>query len=402
MSQNKFEVFLGTYNAAPWIESVIHSLESQDCDPFVVRIIDNASEDNTVSIIQNIFASYSFKNTYDLVKNYKNIGAISSFLDRLDLFDSEWIVMIHQDDVYHENHLSTLHESIEKAKSEVGLIFTAMQRLDANNIEKLSPPTISSKLSKSDRFENFLLSLQITPFNFPASALRKSALKTLETTRHTTAFNDTELLLRMICNFDVEYIPIETMHYRIFEGNAASQTKQDSNDRAIFIGLNELLHSRDFDQILNLADSENNVKRLLTAINSAINIRIANSDLKLIAKNVAAETLIRKLGYLNSSIRNNLVENLISMNMKNESNLATNQEFSHEYSEIPLTKLEKSPYFKDSYADLKSVNVAGNKLINKIPLQVREKFFNLIFSSPVMARVKRPFVKTWRFRNKVE
>ena len=73
MSQNKFEVFLGTYNAAPWIESVIHSLESQDCDPFVVRIIDNASEDDTVSIIQNIFESYSFKNTYYLVKNNKNI-----------------------------------------------------------------------------------------------------------------------------------------------------------------------------------------------------------------------------------------------------------------------------------------------------------------------------------------
>ena len=108
MSKELFEVFLGTFNAEPWIEQVISSLEAQDCAPFKVKIIDNASTDNTIALIEEIFSKSVLKNEYTLLKNKRNIGAISSFLDRLDQFDSEWIVMIHQDDIYHPDHIKTL------------------------------------------------------------------------------------------------------------------------------------------------------------------------------------------------------------------------------------------------------------------------------------------------------
>ncbi len=171
MEKKLFEVFLGTYNAAPWIEQVIHSLESQDCGPFTVNIIDNASSDETVAKIENIFANFQMRNEYRLVKNKKNIGPISTFLDQLELFQAEWIFMVHQDDYYHPDHFSTLISEIEKSPESVGLVFTAMKRIDQNNIEIFNPPTLSSKISDSNRFENFLLALQINPVNFPSCAL---------------------------------------------------------------------------------------------------------------------------------------------------------------------------------------------------------------------------------------
>ena len=100
MSKDLFEVFLGTFNAEPWIEQVISSLEAQDYAPFKVKIIDNASTDNTIALIEEIFSKSVLKNEYTLLKNKRNIGAISSFLDRLDQFYCDWIVMIHQDDIY--------------------------------------------------------------------------------------------------------------------------------------------------------------------------------------------------------------------------------------------------------------------------------------------------------------
>ena len=402
INAGKLEVFLGTYNAAPWIESVIHSLEKQNCDPFVVRIVDNASEDNTIEIIQNIFKNYSLKNNYRIIRNEKNIGAISSFLDRLDLFESEWIAMIHQDDVYHDNHISTLANAINDSKDSVALIFTAMQRVDAINNEKFSPPTISSKLSSKDRFENFLLSLQITPFNFPASALRKSALANLQTTRHTTAFNDSELLLRLACNFDVSYVQSETMHYRVFAGNAASQTKAASNDRAILIGLNEILHSEDFQVIIKLTDSDTKITRLISAINNAVDIRISDSNLRLLAKNIAAEILIRKFGYFSDAVRNNLVQNLNSLNLETEATMAQNQQYTSRFSDISSPNYENLPKFKDEKIESGLENIKYKKLLNRIPLHFREEFFNFVFSSPIMRFAKRPFVKTWRFRKKGE
>ena len=62
MSKELFEVFLGTYNAEPWIEQVISSLEAQDYPAFRVRIFDNASTDNTVAIISNILGYSSDDN----------------------------------------------------------------------------------------------------------------------------------------------------------------------------------------------------------------------------------------------------------------------------------------------------------------------------------------------------
>ena len=66
MSKELFEVFLGTYNAEPWIEQVISSLEAQDCAPFKVKIIDNASTDNTIALIEEIFSKNIFKPNFVL------------------------------------------------------------------------------------------------------------------------------------------------------------------------------------------------------------------------------------------------------------------------------------------------------------------------------------------------
>ena len=69
MGKELFEVFLGTFNAEPWIEQVISSLEAQDHPAFKVRIFDNASTDNTVAMISNILSKTTLKNEYTFFRN---------------------------------------------------------------------------------------------------------------------------------------------------------------------------------------------------------------------------------------------------------------------------------------------------------------------------------------------
>lgn len=400
MSSTNFQVFLGTYNAEPWIKSVIYSLESQDHEPFTVKIIDNASEDNTVQIIEKLFSEYTFRNTYELIKSDKNVGAISSFYERLNLFEAEWIVMIHQDDIYHSDHISTLVDAINTADSEVGIVFSAMKRVDAENNEKLSPPTLASKLLEKDRFGNFLLSLQIFPINFPACAMRKSQLLKSETTRHTTAFNDTELLLRMLCFSDIIYTQKETMHYRVFDGNAASQTSKFANDRAVFIGLNEIFHSTEFKVILELAKTDLQIKNLIHSINQAIDIRINDEFTKKLAKNAVAEILTRHFGYTNELILENLHSSLSNFNLVVESGLAKNQRFISDYSITALNLSTESSFVEDfqSIAVIKTARFV--KFSSVFSLELREKCFNLMFNSKIFVFVRRPFIKVWRRGNK--
>ena len=399
MSKELFEVFLGTYNAEPWIEQVISSLEAQDCAPFRVKIIDNASTDNTIALIEEIFSSNTFKNEYSLLKNKKNIGAISSFLDRLDQFDSDWIVMIHQDDIYHPDHISTLASTIATTNESTGVIFTAMKRIDGEGNVQVSPPTLSSKLSTTDRLENFMLSLQLSPINFPACAIKVSDLLTTNTTRHTTAFNDIEMLLRIMCVSDICYVPSETMHYRVYPGNAAALTSSLANDRAIFVGLVELFHSKEVDQVLSLVKTSSHWGKLIESINQAIEIRINDIEIQNLARNMIAETLVRRYGYRNREITDFLGKSLMTLGLTRESEIAQNLYQDSSYLKTELLPSGGTTKF------MVTEPVSGKKpLISKfndlVPLPVREVFFDGIFRSRLLSRVNRPFVRVWRLRGK--
>jgi glycosyltransferase involved in cell wall biosynthesis len=400
MSEKLFEVFLGTYNAEPWIENVIHSLENQDTEPFSVKIIDNASTDRTVEIVEYIFENYKLKNSYELIRNDANIGAISSFLDRLELFEAEWIFMVHQDDYYHPDHFSTLISEIQHANKEVSVIFTAMQRMDAHDAETISIPTLSSLVSPTNRVENFLLTLQLSPINFPACALRKSVLRETSTAKHTTAFNDVELLLRMMCKNDVKYIPKETMHYRVFPGNAASITSTTANDVAVSVGLIELFHSTECQEILQVIKNNNEQNRLIKSINSAVNIRISNQGIQNQTKVVIGESLIRFFGYSDTEIKDFLVETLNNMGLNREAKTIKNLHSQSSFKRIAKSKQTDSlPNFVNVKQGLSLDK--PNKIISKfnsLSLKRRENMFDQIFTNPFFTLVKRPFVKVWRSR----
>ncbi len=396
MKNKSFTVFLGTYNAEPWIVDIIKSLEEQNCESFSVVIVDNASDDNTVNILENIFKEYSLRNSYQLVKNKKNFGAISSFLDRLTLFESEWILMIHQDDYYHENHIANLANAITTAKEQTGIIFSAMKRIDHNNNVIFNPPTLSSKLSETDRFRNVLLSLQISPINFPACALKKSILEKVDTTRHTTAFNDMELLLRMMCISDVKYLPVETMHYRVYEGNSSNTTTNFSNDRAVLVGLNEFLHSSEFRFLLDTYVSEEKVSDLISALENAIEIRMSDTDLKRVLANLIAEFLIREFGYENEVVNKFLRTALEKFNLPKETKLVDNLQYLNQFEVQELRSQGSNPFSKIDLATFSREKSGINSALDSIPLSTREKIYNSFFTSILLKGSKRPFIKVWR------
>jgi glycosyltransferase involved in cell wall biosynthesis len=399
MDKELFEVFLGTFNAEPWIEQVLSSLEAQDHPAFKIRIFDNASTDNTVAMISNILSKANLKNEYTLYINDKNIGAISSFLDRLDQFDCDWIVMVHQDDYYHPDHISTLASALREESESTGIVFTAMQRIDGQGNVKISPPTLSSKLSKTDRLENFMLSLQLSPINFPACALKKSDLLRVNTSRHTTAFNDIEILLQIMCVADVRYIPKETMHYRVYAGNAASITSSLANDRAIFVGLVELFHSKEVDQVLTLVTSDEQWQKLVESINQAIEIRIQNKEIQDLARNMISESLVRRFGYKNKHFAEFLMNSLYKLGLERETEMVRNLHSHPGYKQVELSKSKTGETLELSPLSIGSTPFVS-RLQNLVSLPTRERFFDAVFRSRLLIGVKRPFVKVWRLRGR--
>jgi glycosyltransferase involved in cell wall biosynthesis len=397
MSEKLFEVFLGTYNAEPWIENVINSLESQTASSFKVNIVDNCSTDKTLEIVKEVISGNNLKNSYSVISNSKNIGAISSFLDQLEIFQSKWILMIHQDDYYHPNHIQTLIDGINSTGDETSVLFTAMNRIDADGNEIFNPPTLAPRIS-SNRLENFAITFQINPVNFPACALNINYLKQIDTTRHTTAFNDTEMLLRLMCISDIEYIPVETMHYRIFPGNASSITKTRANDRATLIGMNEIIHSKEFSNLAKSLNTEKQLTQLVQAIDQAVDIRIADLQLRQIAKSLLSEALIRIFGYKNEVISNFLQGSLLTDDLKAENQVVRNL---LTYSGSSLVEINENSLNGQEKAslDVQFPKPSKNllvRIIGLLPLKYKEKSIEILIRTPVFRFIKRPFIKVWR------
>lgn len=402
MENNLFSVFLGTYNAEPWIHQVIQSLESQDSEPFSVVIIDNDSTDKTVSIIQEILESHSLKNDYRLFKNQKNIGAISSFLDQLDLFDSEWIVMIHQDDHYHSNHISTLEKEMFRCSEETSTIFTGMKLIDQDSNELKVQPSISSRISKTNRLANFLLCLQIQPINFPACALRKNFLIDTQTARHTLAFNDTEMLLRLSCISDFIYIPTETIHYRVHSGNASKLTSSLSNDRAVMVGLNELFHSKEIESIFTRLELDQDFSQLVQALEYGLEIRILDDKFRDITRNLLCETLVRRFGFENIILSKYLELSLQKMNLFVESQLVSNLTTNLKSVELKdtnfsLNSFNRIEFSKDKVRKPKNCFV---RVLNLLPIRIIESLLNFVIRFVPASRINNFFLRAWKFSQK--
>lgn len=98
-------ISIPTYNGSKTISKMLDVLLPQ-CDARVqVLISDNASTDNTKSVIE------SYRSTYPMIKyirNDRNIGPDSNFLQCLELAEGKYTLLLSDDDILMENKLSLI------------------------------------------------------------------------------------------------------------------------------------------------------------------------------------------------------------------------------------------------------------------------------------------------------
>src|SRR3990170_7727880 len=91
-------ICIPTYNSARYLRQCLDSIASQTYKNVEVIISDNASTDDTVSIINEYMNKYGFK----LNINPVNIGACANFNKLISLARGKYIAIYHADDVYEQ------------------------------------------------------------------------------------------------------------------------------------------------------------------------------------------------------------------------------------------------------------------------------------------------------------
>jgi hypothetical protein len=204
-------------------------------------------------------------------------------------------------------------------------------------------------------------------------------------------------LLQIMCVADVRYIPKETMHYRVYAGNAASITSNLANDRAIFVGLVELFHSKEVEQVLTLVTSDEHWRKLIESINQAIDIRIQSKEIQDLARNMISESLVRRFGYTNKHLTEFLASSLTALGLERESTVARNLHLHSGYSRVDFCESTAGVDLPLSQYSIGKTPVAG-RLMNHFSLSARESLFDAVFRSRLLAKSNRPFVRVWRLR----
>lgn len=99
-----FSIIIPTYNRADLIGATLRSVQAQEFTSFEVLVVDDGSKDKTAQVVQPFLADPRFQY---LPKANAERGAARNY--GLSRALGEYVIFLDSDDLFHPNHLGTLH-----------------------------------------------------------------------------------------------------------------------------------------------------------------------------------------------------------------------------------------------------------------------------------------------------
>jgi glycosyltransferase involved in cell wall biosynthesis len=118
----KVSVVMPSHNHGNFIMDALTSVLNQDFADYELVIIDDASKDNSVEIINKFIISHPELRIHFLVHE-KNLGAVATLNKLIQLAEGKYIALINSDDVWLPNKLKLQVEILDH-ESNVGAVFT--------------------------------------------------------------------------------------------------------------------------------------------------------------------------------------------------------------------------------------------------------------------------------------
>ena len=205
-------VYIGIFNGEKYLAEIRSFLQCSYSDDFNLVVVDNASTDMSWIEINHWVNFLSMP--YTLVRNPINLGGGGSFELNKDLLESEWVTFIHQDDKYFPNHLEVLSKAAKFTKPKVIAISTEMGSMDVTGSEKFSTPRPIWLLKDKSPISYFLANLKTHLVPWGSTIFRTKEFLSVDLAWHSTAFPDTEMVLKMSALGDFVNLPVQTMLYR--------------------------------------------------------------------------------------------------------------------------------------------------------------------------------------------
>lgn len=127
-------VALCTHNGAEFIEAQLRSILAQSVLPIQIVISDDASQDETLSVVHGVFGTDDVEAlgiTVTVLNHVKNVGVTSNFERALLACTGDLVALCDQDDIWHPDRLESAQRRFEDA-SELLLLHSDARLVDRN------------------------------------------------------------------------------------------------------------------------------------------------------------------------------------------------------------------------------------------------------------------------------
>ncbi len=226
-------ISIPVYNAEKTIAETVQSILDQTYQNLEIIIVDNASTDSTLKILQK-FKDPRIK----IYKNEKNIGAEKNFSKCVRLANGEYTAIFHADDVY----LSTMVEKqieIFQNNPNIGAVFTMANKINTHG-EIIGETKLPPKLKNKEYYhfnEIFISILEygnflVTPSAMVKSRIYKKMIPFNEEKFGTSA--DLDMWLRILEKYPITVIDEKLMNYRISYQQGSYQLRRTRTEQADF------------------------------------------------------------------------------------------------------------------------------------------------------------------------
>jgi glycosyltransferase involved in cell wall biosynthesis len=202
-----------TYNGAEYINEAVNSVLNQSFGDFELIIVDDASRDNTLDIL-NKYKDPRIR----LFRNKKRVGQIMNYNLSISHSRAKYIKPFHQDDILDKESL-LLNTQIMDSKPEIGLVVSQACIVDSNS-EKVSLRPVTFKpgiIEKRAILNKFFFNLNYNFIGEPSTVmLRKIALQEMGYfDERIPSSNDIELWSRINTKYKCYYIdkPLASIRY---------------------------------------------------------------------------------------------------------------------------------------------------------------------------------------------
>lgn len=226
MDSVQITVGIPTYNRSAWLAQTMRSVLTQSITSFQVIVSDNASTDDTEDVVRS-FGDPRIR----YVRSDHNIGRIRNINRLIELAETEFLVLLPDDDVLYPDHLATTVELLQRAES-AGLVHTAFDLIDADSrtVRRVRPQRsqFPEFVERGDRvLERMMVSSW--PIGFSSVAYRTEAIVAAGGLREDEEpFCDFQMWMRIALDWEFGYVDRPLAGFRVHAEQASARLEGES------------------------------------------------------------------------------------------------------------------------------------------------------------------------------